>query len=48
MKRFEGKVVLISGTGGGQGRVAALRFAREGAIVVGWTQTVRSTPRPLN
>ena len=35
MKRFEGKVVLISGTGGGQGRVAALRFAREGAIVVG-------------
>ena len=35
MKRLEGKVVLISGTGGGQGRVAALRFAREGAIVVG-------------
>lgn len=33
--RFEGKVVLITGTGGGQGRVAALRFAREGAIVVG-------------
>lgn len=30
-----GKVALISGTGGGQGRVAALRFAREGAIVVG-------------
>ena len=34
-QRFEGKVVLITGTGGGQGRVAALRFAREGAIVVG-------------
>lgn len=33
--RFEGKVVLITGTGGGQGREAALRFAREGAIVVG-------------
>lgn len=33
--RFDGKVVLITGTGGGQGREAALRFAREGAIVVG-------------
>lgn len=33
--RLEGKVVLITGTGGGQGRVAALRFAEEGAIVVG-------------
>lgn len=35
MKRLTGKVALISGTGGGQGRAAALRFAREGAIVVG-------------
>jgi NAD(P)-dependent dehydrogenase (short-subunit alcohol dehydrogenase family) len=33
--RFEDKVVLISGTGGGQGREAALAFAAEGAIVVG-------------
>lgn len=33
--RLEGKVALITGTGGGQGRVAALRFAQEGAIVVG-------------
>ena len=33
--RMQDKVVLITGTGGGQGRVAALRFAREGAIVVG-------------
>lgn len=33
--RFEGRVVLLTGSGGGQGRVAALRFAREGAIVVG-------------
>lgn len=35
MKRFEGKVVLISGTGGGQGRQAALAFAAEGAKVLG-------------
>lgn len=35
MARLSGKVVLITGTGGGQGREAALRFAREGAIVVG-------------
>jgi NAD(P)-dependent dehydrogenase (short-subunit alcohol dehydrogenase family) len=33
--RLDGKVVLISGTGGGQGRVAASIFAREGAKVVG-------------
>ncbi|PUA18600.1 SDR family NAD(P)-dependent oxidoreductase [Glaciimonas sp. PCH181] len=35
MTRLSGKVALISGTGGGQGRVAALRFAREGTTVVG-------------
>ncbi len=34
-KRFEGKVVLITGTAGGQGRAAAIRFAQEGAHVVG-------------
>jgi urocanate hydratase len=33
--RLAGKVVLITGTGGGQGRVTALLFARAGAIVVG-------------
>lgn len=33
--RLEGKVALITGTGGGQGRAAALRFASEGALVVG-------------
>jgi NAD(P)-dependent dehydrogenase (short-subunit alcohol dehydrogenase family) len=33
--RFAGKVVLITGTAGGQGRTAALLFAAEGGIVVG-------------
>jgi meso-butanediol dehydrogenase/(S,S)-butanediol dehydrogenase/diacetyl reductase len=33
--RLDGKVALITGTGGGQGRAAALRFALEGAAVVG-------------
>jgi meso-butanediol dehydrogenase/(S,S)-butanediol dehydrogenase/diacetyl reductase len=35
MNRVAGKVVLITGTAGGQGRAAALRFAAEGATVVG-------------
>lgn len=34
-KRLAGKVALISGTARGQGRAAALRFAAEGALVVG-------------
>jgi NAD(P)-dependent dehydrogenase (short-subunit alcohol dehydrogenase family) len=35
MGLLDGKVALISGTARGQGRAAALRFAREGAIVAG-------------
>ncbi|MET9716564.1 hypothetical protein ABZZ46_14245 [Streptomyces rochei] len=35
MNRLDGKVALISGTARGQGRAAALRFAAEGALVVG-------------
>ena len=33
--RLSGKVAIITGTGGGQGRAAALLFAREGARIVG-------------
>jgi len=33
--RLEGKVAVITGTGDGQGRTAALRFAAEGARIVG-------------
>lgn len=35
MARLEGKIALITGIGGGMGRAAALRFAAEGARVVG-------------
>lgn len=35
MKRLEGRVALVTGTGHGPGRAAALRFAAEGALVVG-------------
>src|SRR6478609_3542780 len=35
MNRLAEKVALITGTAGGQGRAAALRFAAEGATVVG-------------
>lgn len=33
--RLDGKVVLITGTGGGQGRAASLLFTAAGAVVVG-------------
>jgi meso-butanediol dehydrogenase/(S,S)-butanediol dehydrogenase/diacetyl reductase len=33
--RLAGRVAVITGTAGGQGRAAALRFAAEGAVVVG-------------
>jgi meso-butanediol dehydrogenase / (S,S)-butanediol dehydrogenase / diacetyl reductase len=33
--RLDGKIAFITGAGSGQGRIAALRFAAEGAVVVG-------------
>lgn len=35
MERLKDKVAAISGTGGGQGRAAAVRFAQEGAKIHG-------------
>ena len=35
MSRLDGKVALITGTGVGMGRAAALRFAARGATVIG-------------
>jgi NAD(P)-dependent dehydrogenase (short-subunit alcohol dehydrogenase family) len=33
--KLSGKVCIVTGTGGGIGREAALTFARAGALVVG-------------
>ena len=41
--RLDGKVALISGTGRGMGRAAAVEFAREGARVVGCDLVSRSS-----
>ncbi|MEN9714663.1 MAG: hypothetical protein RJA35_130 [Actinomycetota bacterium] len=35
MKRFEHKVVFITGSGSGIGRAAAVRYASEGAVIAG-------------
>jgi NAD(P)-dependent dehydrogenase (short-subunit alcohol dehydrogenase family) len=40
--RLEGKVCVITGTGGSMGRATALAFAREGASVVGCDVTVEA------
>src|ERR1700677_2116122 len=46
--RVEGKVCVITGTGGSMGRSAALTFAREGALVVGCDVAVGSAAETLD
>jgi len=55
--RLDGKIALVTGAAGGIGRAAALRFAQEGATVVGvdlngdkLTETLGciGTPRPMD
>ncbi|MCW2528147.1 MAG: dehydrogenase [Pseudonocardiales bacterium] len=45
--RLANKVVLITGTAGGQGRAAALRFAAEGAEVIGCDVDVDGSARTV-
>lgn len=49
-KRFEGKVVFISGVARGQGRQHAVRFAQEGAKIIGFDvcQDLPNTWYPLS
>jgi NAD(P)-dependent dehydrogenase (short-subunit alcohol dehydrogenase family) len=46
--RLAGKIALITGTGGGQGRAAALAFAAEGATVVGCDLKVDGAERTVD
>ena len=46
--RLKGKVSLITGTGGSIGRAAALRFAEEGALVVGCDVTAESAQKTVD
>jgi len=45
--RLDGKVCLITGTGGAMGSVTALTFAREGALVVGCDVAVQPAEQTL-
>jgi len=45
--RLLGKVCIITGSGGGIGREAAVTFAREGALVVGCDLHVDDAEAPL-
>lgn len=47
MGRLDGKVAVISGTGSGQGRAAAILFAKEGAIVVGCDISARGAEQTV-
>jgi len=46
--RLKGKVCLITGTGGSIGRAAALRFAQEGALVVGCDTTAETAQKTVD
>jgi meso-butanediol dehydrogenase/(S,S)-butanediol dehydrogenase/diacetyl reductase len=46
--RLDGKVTMISGTGSGQGRAAAVRFAQEGALVIGCDVNVAGSEETLS
>jgi meso-butanediol dehydrogenase/(S,S)-butanediol dehydrogenase/diacetyl reductase len=46
--RLQGKVALITGTGGGQGRAAAILFAAEGATIVGCDLKVEGSEETLD
>ena len=48
MGLLDKKVVLITGTGGGLGRVAAQTFAREGQRLSGATSRLTPTTRRSN
>ena len=45
--RLEGKVCLITGTGGSMGRAAAILFAREGASIVGCDMNAEAAAETL-
>ena len=45
--RLVGKVCIVTGTGGSMGRATALRFAREGAVIVGCDVVVDSAEETL-
>jgi meso-butanediol dehydrogenase/(S,S)-butanediol dehydrogenase/diacetyl reductase len=46
--RLEGKVALITGTGGGQGRAAAEMFCAEGARVIGCDRNAAENERTVD
>jgi NAD(P)-dependent dehydrogenase (short-subunit alcohol dehydrogenase family) len=46
--RLEGKVCIVTGSGGGMGRATAMTFAREGALVVGCDVAVQPAEETLN
>jgi NAD(P)-dependent dehydrogenase (short-subunit alcohol dehydrogenase family) len=45
--RLSGKVCIVTGTGGSQGRATAVRFAREGALLVGCDVAVEPAEETL-